>query len=454
MPLAQARALFVSEAARVEPYDTARDRVALERLAVWAHRLSPVVAVDDAHEEPDGLLLDVTGCELVWGGEQRMIHAATHGLARLGLCAQVAIGPTFGSAWAVARFGGEEQRIVAADGARGVLAPLPIAALRVDPQTVSQLAQVGVKRIGELLELPRSALPARFGPELLLRLDQAVGQAMEMIDPVRPVPPAVVERVFDGPTDRVEVIELAVRDLLGRVAQELARRGCGARSIGVELVRSDLEPERLAVTLGRPSRDAKHLWQLLAPKLERAHLGFGVEVVRVCVRSADRIRHEQAECAGASGDVSRAESDRAWGGLVDTLSNRLGAARVMCAIIRASHLPERAVVMRRASDDLCRVEAGVVITDRPTVLFERPVPAEVVALTPDGPVHRVMWNGEDLAVSACFGPERISGEWWRAPPSEAGRTRDYFTVRDDGGRWLWLARGIESGRWYVHGVWA
>lgn len=447
-PLAHARALFTSGDVRIKQYDPAGDRAALRHLAIWAQRLSPVVAVDDSHEDPDGLLLDVTGCDRVWGGEERLAHAALDGLVRLGFAAKVAIAPTFGCAWAVSRSCDKPVRILTANSVHEALAPLPIESLRVPPDVVMQLAEIGVDRIGHLLELPRSALPARFGPELLLRLDQALGQAIETIEPIRPAPPPAVDRVFDGPTDRIEAIELTVRELLASLASELEQHESGARRIDVELIRSDLGPECLSVTLGRPSRDAKHLWQLLRPKLGGSHLGFGVEAVRVCASVVGRIRHEQAECAGAAGEIARAKVKRSCDELLDTLRNRLGEGRVLRAELRESYLPESAFAMRGVSDP--GSSAGCVPNDRPTVLLDRPSPAEIIALTPDGPVHRVTWRGEERETTVCLGPERIGGEWWRA----ADRTRDYFAVRDDQGRWLWLVRGVERGRWFVHGVWA
>ncbi|MEM1424016.1 MAG: DNA polymerase Y family protein [Planctomycetota bacterium] len=449
MPLAQARALFPAPGVRIETHDPKADASALARFAVWAQRFSPVVAVD----EPDGLLLDVSGCERVWGGEDRLLRGVITATKRLGLRARVAIAPTFGSAWAVSRFGTEQGCIVATDGARAGVVPLPVASLRVDTRIATRLAEVGIGRVGDLLELPRSTLPARFGPELLLRLDQTLGQAIETIEPVRPLPPPAFERVFEGPTDRVEAIEITVEQLVRELTDELERRGCGARRIDVELVRSDLEPEPLDVTLGRPSRDPQHLWRLLRPKLERAHLGYGVEAVRVRASVVGAIKHEQALCEGVADDAEASEIERSCDDLLDTLTNRLGEGRVVRASLRESRLPERAFDMHDNSQEN-NAAAGVVTPDRPSVLFDRPSPAEVIALTPDGPVHRLTWRGEEHGITACVGPERIGAEWWRSHPTQPERTRDYFAVRDELGRWLWLGRGVESGRWFVHGLWA
>lgn len=482
MPLAQARALFDDAAAarlRLLPHEPDRDRAALRSLAAWAQRFSPIAAVDTAGPEPDGLLLDVSGCAAVFGGESALLESAEAQLARLGFSARAAIAPTVGCAWALARFaraegpdastgesrresggggGGGPLRVVDPAGVRGVLAPLPLEALRLEAGVVAGLAEVGIDRVGQVMDLPRSALPARFGPTLLLRLDQALGQAIETFEPVRPTPPPVAERVFEGPTDKPEAIEHTVRDLLAQVAHELARRSCGARVVSVELARSDLGPERLRVTLGRPSRDAGHLWALLRPGLERAHLGFGVEAVRVRAEGIARLKQEQRRHDGEAEAATGAQAERARGELLDTLANRLGRGAVLRAEPAESHLPERAFVLRPAQADAEGTPerpAGFTDRDRPTVLFERPFAADVVALTPDGPVHRVRWAGGDEAVEACVGPERLSAEWWRqADPARAESARDCFAVRTESGRWLWLVRGLPEHRWFVHGVWA
>ena len=447
MPLAQARALFDNASVRIAPFTNRPDQAALRRLAAWAQRLSPTVSVDEAS---DGLLLDITGCEHIFDSEDQLSHLTLSGLHRLGFRSRAAIAPSIGCAWAVSRFGQDRCTIVKESELRDVISLLPIAALRVRDNVVDQLAHVGIEQIGQLLAMPRSTLPSRFGGELLLRLDQALGQAIETIETVSFVSPPVVERVFDGPTDQVESIAITARELIEEITDKLEQRACGARSLEIELVRSDLEPEYLAITLGRPSRDARHLWLLMRPKLEQAHLGFGVEAVRVRVLALGVIRHEQIQCHGEASQVAATDAERACEEMLDTLSNRLGEHRVLRAGLQTSHLPERAFVMSTINEPPDRMPEKAVPTDRPTVLFNRPLPVDVIALTPDGPVHRVIWNGDDIEVLSCVGPERIGAEWWRARST----TRDYFAACTEDGRWVWLVRGIESDRWCVQGVWA
>ena len=72
------------------------------------------------------------------------------------------------------------------------------------------------------------------------------------------------------------------------------------------------------------------------------------------------------------------------------------------------------------------------------------------------PPARFQWRRAVHRVTRAEGPERIEGEWWRAPRH---RVRDYYRVEDEEGRRFWLFRAGGYGedpppRWYVHGLFA
>jgi protein ImuB len=124
----------------------------------------------------------------------------------------------------------------------------------------------------------------------------------------------------------------------------------------------------------------------------------------------------------------------------------------MRGMLRESHRPECAAVFRAAQDPPLCQQASAVLADRPSILFGFPRPAEVITLLPDGPIHRLSWQGGEHTVTACLGPERLAPEWWQGGAAE----RDYFAVQAEHGLWLWVCRdtGGARARWGVHGVWA
>lgn len=509
MTVAQARALVPDAEPRVEEWDPDRERAALDRLAAWATRFSPLVAA----EAPDRLLVDITGCERLWRGERRLLNALCNGLEGLGFSCRGCVAPTFAAARAAALTSGECRSVVGEGELVERVSGLPVSGLGLEPEAESALVEMGARRIGEVLGLPRSALPARFGRELPAALDRLLGVRAETIDPVRPLPAASASRVFAGPVRDVGTVECAVRELAEALAEELGRRESGARRVELRLERSDLGPESCAVELSRPSRDAAHLWALLRPRLERMHLGFGVDAVLLTASSASRLRHEEpAGWWGTGGAAPRrggpgpgragrrgpAEGDRALAEVVDVLAGRLGAGSVVRRSLRATWDPSREVQEESAVSGAdarpvgeTQPGGGPHEMGRPTRVFQNEQVGEgrggdaartrwkrgasgvegagdrggdggdgggvrVLCVWPGGAPRWVSWAGGEGVVTHAVGPERRTGEWWREAPAGGLRCagRDYYRARTEDGRWLWLARELDTGAWSVRGEWA
>ncbi len=466
LDLAQARAILPHGAALcIHPHRPDREAESLHRLACWALRISPTVAPDP----PDGLLLDLTGTSRLYGREQRTARSAARAINRLGLRVRAATAATFACAGAVARFGLERIAVVQPGDERAALAALPVAALTDDPFTLAAFDELGIERVGQVLSLPRRQLAARFGVVLLGRIDRALGHATETVNPVHPPPPIRAEVLFDGPTDRLESIEAAAQDVLADLARQLAAQQRGVRRLDVTLLRPEGEPERLTIELSRASVNAAHLWRLLRPRLDRVDMGVQVEGLVAHAARTSRLSDRQTAHTHLGADESAPARNEAAGELTDTLVNRLGPESVLRATLHPSHLPERSFkacsVMQPAPPLVNLRCAG----ERPTILLHPPEPAEVIALTPDGPVLEIGWRERETGgggvgrtrqrVTACTGPERIGAEWWRwrgdpavpgmAPPPD----RDYFAVQLESGLWLWVCRQVDTPRWFVHGVW-
>jgi protein ImuB len=447
MSLAEARGLCA--AARVLPLDPAHSLRCLTRLAEWAMRFSPMVAVDpvatgETVPGPEGLLLDVTGTAHLFGGEPLMLAEMAARLRRLGFSSRLCIAPTVGAAWALARHGPATLSFLPEERTTAALSPLAVAALRLPRGICSSLADVGIERVAHLLALPRESLLVRYGEEVLLRLDQAFGRMEERIEPIRPAEPMAVSRAFEGATTQLEAVMLTVQELLAELTKQLREKESGTRGVRVELYRMNDPPVSREIVLGRPSRQVKHLWSLLRPKVESMHLGHGVEAVALTATWIERIRHGQEAIWG---DAADAQDEQVFGAFVDTLVNRWGERRVLTPLPAASHVPEEAYRLVPATQVAAVARDSppeLPWVDRPPHLLEQPEPADAVALQPDHPPRWLRWRGEGRPVRQGIGPERIV----------AHGTRDYFKVQWENGLWLWAYRVLETGEWFVHGLWA
>ena len=459
LALAQARAMHPTFTA--VPEDRAADARLLDAIADGCQRYTPLVAVDP----PDGILLDIGGCAHLFGGEKKLREDVIARMTRLGFSARAAIAASIGAASATARFGDAPIMEDATRDARERLALLPLAALRLPDEIVAALARVGLKRIGDILDLPRVPLAARFGADLLRQLDRALGREDEPLTPRLPVAPYVAEKSFHEPIAREEDVLASVEQLAARLKTTLTARGEGARRLELALFRTDGAVKHIAAGTSRPLRDPQAIRALFVERLaalgDEIDPGFGFDLARLSVLTAEPCPEEQI---GLGTRADQVELDR----LVDRLSARLGRRRVSRLVACDSHIPELAAAsvpaqaMARAEfgwDAFRRFRTAVGLSPRPLRLLAKPeLIADVFALVPDGPPARFRWRRALHEVVRAEGPERIEGAWWS---EEGGPARDYFHVEDKAGLRFWLFRAglyrdIASSppRWFVHGMYA
>lgn len=440
--LADARAILPDLV--LMPATHAADRRFLEGLAAAASRYTPAVALDGA----DALLLDITGCAHLLGGEAGLLDDLAGRLDRLGLGHRSAIADSQALAWAWARFGA--GGVLHGERAKAVMPELSVHALRLDATTTAALERLGLRRVGQLLALPQRSLVQRFGRGPVLALGRLSGVEPETFSPLREPPRFAARLSWPEPIGRTEDIEAATQELLERLVVELERAVAGARRLELWLFRVDGEVQRLTVRTGRPSRDARHLARLFALQLDGLDVGFGIETMRLEVADAASLTAEQVDLAQ---DRNAAELMR----LVDQLRQRLGEGAVQRLVPVQSHWPERA--QERVDPAAALDEPGtawLASTPRPLRLLDRPVRIEAVAPVPDGPPRLLRRSGEALPVQLATGPERLEPEWWHC-----GRTlpamRDYYRVVDGSGHDLWIYREGRYGEavppgWWVHGA--
>ena len=454
MALADARAMI--PALDVIAADEVADRKFLERIADWCECFSPLVALDPPH----GLFFDVTGTTYLFGGERAMLASVRHVIAAQGFSIRLALAGTAAAARALARYA---DGIIVEPGCDAQsVAPLPVAALMVDPAIVFGLHRAGLKTIGAVAARARHELASRFGGAFVTALDRTLGKEDGPISPRHPLPDCMAERRFAEPVVTEDVVAATILALAESIAGLLEKRGEGARQLEAAFFRADGQMRRIAIAMARPTRDPKVAARLFHEKLDALanplDPGFGFDLIRLSAITTEPLNPQDTSFD------SRENEKKEIDFLIDRLSVRFGATRVLRFQPQDTHIPEAASVALPAQYSApskltwTTMHACAEAPRRPLRLFAKPEPIEVMAEIPDGPPLRFRWRRVLHAVSRAEGPERIAMEWWRTQDSMP--TRDYFRIEDDQGRRFWLYRDglyereTSPPRWFMHGVFA
>ncbi len=476
MTLAEAQALLPS--VRLVADDPQANLRALEDLAVWAQAFSPIVQL----EAPETLLVDVTGCARLFGGEENLLSQALGGLEEKGFSARGAVANTPGAARAIAHAHRSAAVVTHAStsgtGPRDLeeLARLPVGALGLDDRAVSSLGAVGVETIEALLCLPRASVVSRFGAEVLHRLDQALGNAhqwdwsSELLTPFRTPPVLRSHLRLGAATDRCDVLRRAAERVLAQFCEQLSRLMVGVTRLCVTFYCPGGDqahrwaPVTFSVSVSQPTRSFRRLSNLLAVRLDRLRLPAKTDCVLLWAREVERLGARQEELFD-----SRPTDDRALAEFVDRISVRMGSRSVSRVSLVSDHQPERAyeyvpcVVTadgRRRPQGVTHQEqvppptSGTGPDARPLRVWSEPAEIPVVAGTspidgcPDGPLTMFRFRSVEHHVVTCVGPERVETGWWRGPCVK----RDYFRVVTRSGEAFWIFRSLDQRKWFVHGV--
>ena len=452
MTLADARTLCPR--LKAVPSDPAGDLAFLERLAAWARRWGPWSALDP----PDGLLVDVTAVDHLFGGEARLLAEAQDLFVRRRLTARLAIAPTAGAAWALAHFGPERAILAPQEEIAKCLASLPVAALRLEDDVRTVLRRLGLKRIGQLGGIGRDALQRRFrnrrtpGANPLIRLDQLFGRKPEPLLPVDPPQAPLIQRRLMEPIRHRELLDQVIADLAADMARDLEETGQGARRLEVGMWRVDGEAIVRQLELAAATRDAAHIARLFAARLDDVDAGFGIETVRLRASWAEPLEIPQADIEAAA-EVH----GTSLAACIDRLTVRLGPDAVRRPVPYASHIPERAQRWQPPLAPEPSAQGELAFHSRPLKLLDRAEKIAVLYPAPAGYPKSFRWRGRVHEVVRIEGPERISPEWWRERGST--RLRDYYRIEDGEGRRYWIyrlglygdGRGGEP-EWFLQGL--
>jgi len=473
MRLADARA-SVPELV-TETADPEGERRLLEDMVRAGERFSPWIAIDGPDEMTGegGVWLDMSGGAHLFGGERALMTTAREAFRSFGCTLRLGLADTPAAAWAAARHHGGDG-LVESGATREITETFPLDALRLATETVRVLNRLGFRKIADLYPIPRANMTTRFGPDVVLRLDQLLGRHREHLGFEHSPRVYEVRQNWPEPLGAADIMATAVAALLAELCQALRNDGLGLRSLGLRFQRVDNTVTSLMIATSAPSQDSAHLMRLLQDRLPGVDAGFGIETITVRAFQTQRPTAQQGQLIDTGNTADDPEGRHR---LVDRLAERLGTHSVYRFGQRQSYLPERIPLRLFSSRSRHTKESahtkgkakglspppnGPAFTPalRPLRLVTPAEDVEVLAFEAGKP-RKLLWRRLTLRAAAVQGPERLMREWWRDlranPWDHKHERRDYYRFDDHKGHSLWLCRvsgNRPPHRWFVQGWFA
>jgi protein ImuB len=413
----------------------------LKALAEWCIRFTPFVAVD----MPSGIILDVSGCAHLWGGEQQYLDHIVSKLKSLGYFVHAAMADTIGAAWAVSHYGSGIS-VVAKEKHPEALLSLPPGALRLEAETVERLYKLGLSRVADFIAMPRSALRRRFGEHILKRLHEALGNAEEIIEPVYP-PEEYQERLPSLEPIRTRAgIEIALQKLLDTLCTRLQKEGKGLRKAIFKSFRIDGKIVCVEIGTNHASRNPAHLFKLFELKIDTIEPALGIDLFLLEAHRVEEVAPWQQKLWEGGGGLDSGVAE-----LLDRVAGKIGINAILRLLPDEHYWPERSYKVAASLEEK-PVTTWKLDRPRPVEVLAKPEPIEVMAPVPDYPPMSFSYKGKRHKVVKADGPERIEQEWW----IEDGKHRDYYAVEDEEGKRYWLFRlghydAEKTYGWFMHG---
>jgi protein ImuB len=443
MAVADAHAIFPS--LEVLDDDPALSEKLLKAIAEWCIRYTNIVAIDP----PDGIVMDVTGSAHLLGGEKKYISDIHLRLKNRGYNVRATIADSIGTAWAIAHYEGFTAIIESGKQMEALLS-LPPSALRLDLNVTDRLHKLGLYQIRNFISMPRSALRRRFGKELILKLDQALGNEEELLTPVQPIEPWRERLPCLEPIITATGIEIALQRLLNTICHRMQQEGMGIRKAVFTGFRADGKLEKIEIGTHRASINAGHLYKLFEDKISTIEPGPGIELFMIEALKAEKISPHQEKLW----DTICGLEDRGLSELMDRMTNRFGHSPIRRFLPSEHYLPEKSFKEAVSLDETSSTP-WMTGRPRPLLILSRPELIEVTAPIPDYPPMLFRYLRKLHIIKKSDGPERIEQEWW----IQDGPHRDYYTVEDEEGQRYWLFRSghyreNEKPKWFIHGFFA
>jgi protein ImuB len=415
-------------AERNEPSERERliQRAALERLAAWAYQWSGLISY--APEQPL-LWLELGASCALFEGHAALLARIEAGLVQLGYTHICALAPSPTAAALLTHAPGQHQ-VLTKSQLRARLDPLPLGLLDLPAATVTALQTSGLRRIGQVLEMPAAAITRRFGPETQLYLQRLCATASDP-RPAWRLPAIYRTRCeFGVEVHTSTALLFPLQRLLLEFQGYLRARDCSVQRFTLEFEHYRHPASRVSIGLSIAGREAAQFLTLVRERLHSLELPAPVSALRLEALEFTAPAIVQTDLFG-----NDAQPLQQLQRLLDRLRARLGENSIQALQLQADYRPEhgwRFIAPETSTASSSNRDAPAAdAPPRPCWLLCEPIRIEAPAQT-------------------LRGPERIESGWWDGNDIR----RDYYLARSAEGSQLWVFRDQCDGEWYLQGLWA
>ncbi|MCK6262078.1 DNA polymerase Y family protein [Vibrio sp. ZSDE26] len=406
---------------QVHAYDSDTEHQTLTHIAQWLYLKTSDITLYPSK----GLLLKVTNMLSLYHDLDSYWQTLYAHITKLNLRFHFATGFSPYSAMVLAK-SAKDTLYRDKEAIMAQLKPHPLAASELEKKQVEQLSRVGIKTFQELLALPLQDLAKRFNIELVNYVGRLLGQFKHPVIFYHP-PEAFnryLELLFD--IDNVLWLEKPLMKLLEQLELFLTLRNQVAYELCLTLhLRDHPDQNQSFTSAGGDYFAAK--WAVLSKlSLESITLNAPAHGMTLRItRGGERQSHTQDIFTGTTARGINAQQTELE--LISLLQAKLGSERICKTQKTHDPRPEKAT---RLYNPISMPEVHSPLIEprlRPSIMEPTPLPLYE-------------------KVSIIDGPERIVSGWWDGDQI----TRDYFVVRSNEGRWLWVFRDNKQ-QWFLHG---
>jgi protein ImuB len=432
-----AAALSLSRQLRAGAVLEAEVSAAVDRLA---EKLRTFTAdVEPSEHEPGVFWLGASGLSLLYPSLDEWAASILTALAGEGLRSSAAVGFSRFGAYAVART--IEGSVVFADPSdeQKRAAEVPIERLGFEPRLRDALARLGIRTLGGFLDLPAPGVRKRFGSDVHRLHQLAKGELFSPLQPQYPLEPASGAAVFDYPESNLDRLMAVIEQLLEQILAELLKRDELAAAVRVRFLFDDGARATERVEPASATLEAGQILDLVRLRLEGLRLAAGVAEVELVAESHTAARRQR--------DLFEQQSPRdleAANRALARVRAELGEGAVVRAKLREGHLPEASFEWEPVKKLEEPAPRNVALRPLVRRIYSRPV--AMSKRRQSEPRAALVTLYEDRLVEERVGPYVVAGGWW---VREVGR--EYYYVRTETGRCLWLYYDRRRQCWFLHG---